>query len=241
MVNIIVYGEGKNYIKKDIKAINMALAKYNIDYRIYVFNSYNEDFETIINNNLIKIYVLNIDSGGKGIDVALQIRKREVNSVIILITDCNKYQNAVFLNRLMVLDFICRTNGYETRLCEDVIYTLKLIYEKRSFVFKYNHIVYRIPYSQINYIEKEPTIKRCIIHTVYGNYYVVNSIQRLYDILGSNFFRSHQSCIVNVCNIKKINMVNNIIVFNNGDYTMLFSDKLKKELIEKVDLTGIKM
>jgi len=241
MINIIVYCKNKNYIKKDIKAINVALAKYNIDYRIYTFSNYNEDFETIINNDLIKIYVLDIGSGGKGIDVALQIRKREINSIIILITDCNKYQNAVFLNRLMVLDFIYRTNEYEIRLCDDVIYALKLIYEKRSFVFKYNHIVYRIPYSQINYIEKESTIKRCIIHTVYGNYYVVNSIQRLYEILGNNFFKSHQSCIVNISNIKKVNLIENIIEFNNGDYTMLFSDKFKKDLIKRVDLTIVKM
>lgn len=240
MINIIVYSDCSNYIKEDVKAINVALAKYNIDYRIYTFNDYDEDLETIINNDLIKIYVLDVNSGGKGIDVALRIRKSEINSIIIFITDCNKYQNVLFDNRLMVLDFICKTNGYEIRLCDDIIYALRVIYERNSFIFKYNNVVYRIPYSQINFIEKESMIKRCIVHTVYDSYYVVNSIQRLNEILGRNFFRSHQSCIVNLSNIKKINLVNNIIEFNCGDKTMLFSDKCKKELIKALESSIIK-
>lgn len=236
MINVIIYGENDNYIKKNIKVVNIALAKYNVDYRIYAFNDYNEDFETIVKNDLIKIYIIDVFSGGKGIDVALRIRKKEINSIIIFIADCNKYQNAVFLNRLMVLDFIFRDNNYEVRLCDDLIYALKVIYEKRSFVFKYNHVLYRMSYSQINYIEKETGIKRCIIHTVNGNYYVVNSIQKLKEILGSSFFKSHQSCIVNLKNIKKVNLVNNVIVFNNGEYTILFSSKYKKQLINELDL-----
>ena len=110
MINLIVYADNKNHIKRNVKIINMALAKYNVDYRVYTFDSYNEDFETIVNNDLIKIYVLDINSGGKGIDVAKEIRKREIDSIIILITDCNKYQ-ALFDNRLMVLDFICKNNN----------------------------------------------------------------------------------------------------------------------------------
>ena len=198
MINIMVYEECNRYMKKNINAINMALANYNVDYRIYTFNNYDEDFEMIVDNDLINIYVIDVNSGGKGIDVALKIRKKEVNSIIIFMAECDKYQKLMFDNKLMVLDFICKYEGYEDRLCEDIIYALKIIYEKKSFVFKYNHVVYRIPYSQINYIEKEPAIKRCIIHTINGNYYVVNSIQRLSEILGSNFFQSHQSCIVNI-------------------------------------------
>ena len=236
MINLIVFSEDGNYIKNDIKVINLALAKYNVDYRIYAFDDYNEDFETIIKNDLIKIYVLDIGSGGKGIDVALQIRKREISSIIILLTDCSKYQHALFKNRLMVLDFIYRNRFYEKRLCDDIFYALKLTYEKKSFVFKYNHIVYRIPYSQINYIEKESTIKRCIIHTLNGNYYVVNSIQRLNEILGICFCQVHQSCIVNLGNIKMVCLNDNIIVFNNDEYTLLFSSKYKKKLMDMLNM-----
>ena len=236
MINIVVYEECYNFIEKNVKVVNVALAKYNVDYRICTFSNYDEDFATIIDSDLIKIYVLDVNSGGKGIDVALRIRKREINSIIIFITDCNKYQKLMFDNRLMVLDFIYRVDGYEERLCDDILYALKIVYEKKSFVFKYNHVVYRIPYSNINYIEKEPEIKRCIIHTVSGNYYVVNAIQRLCEILGNNFFKSHQACIVNISNIKKIDLINNIIEFNNGEYTLLFSNKFKKNLIKKLDV-----
>ena len=236
MINVIIYSENDNYLKKHIKVVNVALAKYNVDYRIYTFSDYDEDFETIVKTDLIKIYIIDVFSGGKGIDVALRIRKNELNSIIILIADCNKYQDAIFLDRLLVLDFICLNNDYEVRLCDDILYALKIIYERKSFVFKYNHIVYRIPYSQIDYIEKESEIKRCIIHTLNGNYYVVNSIQRLKDIFGFNFFRVHQSCIINIKNVKKIDLVNNIIYFNDDEFTMLFSNKYKRELMVLLDL-----
>ena len=37
------------------------------------------------------------------------------------------------------------------------------------FIFSYKRNIYRIPYNDINYIEKESNIKRCIIHTIKDN------------------------------------------------------------------------
>ena len=136
----------------------------------------------------------------------------------------------------MVLDFVCKYNGYEKRLKEDIIAAVKILYDNKTFVFKYNHVVYRVPYSQINYVEKEPLIKRCIIHTINNDLYIVNSIDRLVKLLGSGFLRTHQSCIVNIDNIKEVDFANNIITFKDNTSTVLLTDKMKGRLKEYVEL-----
>jgi len=137
---------------------------------------------------------------------------------------------------LMALDFISLKNIFDKRLAEDIRLALKIMYRDKTFIFKYNYIVYQIPYNHICYIEKEPSLKRCIIHTINDDYYVVDSISNLTTKLGPGFYRTHQSCIVNIGNIKEINLCSNIITFRNGIKTNLLSDKKKKDIKDSIGL-----
>jgi len=239
MLNIVIYEDNKNYMQKNVNCINKSLASVDIDYRIHKFNCHCEKLDEIINNKeLKKIYILDVEMNDiSGIEVASRIREDDWDSIIIFATAYNKYHNDVFYNRLMVLDFICKYNGYEKRLIQDIEAALKIIYKQKTFVFKYNHVVYRIPYSHICYIEKEPLIKRCIIHTINNDFYIVNSINRLLGILGSGFIKTHQSCIVNIANIEEVDLSNNVIIFKNGDSTNLLTEKMKKEVKSSVGLS----
>ena len=236
MLNLIVYEDDKLSVQKNIKAINVALANYEVDYRILKFDHYDDKLSEVISSkDCKKIYILDIEMKGvSGLELASLIREDDFDSIIIFVTAYDKYHNDVFYNRLMVLDFICKYDGYEGRLKDAINDALKIIYNKNTFVFKYNHVVYRIPYSHINYIEKEPLIKRCLIHTINNNFYVVNSIERLTKMLGCSFVRSHQSCIINMCNVDNVDFVNNVVVFRNGDKTSLLTDKMKKVVKEHV-------
>ena len=238
MLNIIVYEDKTLYMKKNIDAINEALASYDIDYRIHKFDSFNDELKKLIRDKeMNKLYILDVEMSDKsGIEVASIIREDDFESIIIFATAYDKYHNDIFYNRLMVLDFVCKYHGYEKRLREDIISAIKILYDSKTFVFKYNHVVYRIPYAQINYIEKEPLIKRCIIHTINNDLYIVNSLDRLIRILGASFLRIHQSCIVNVDNIKEIDFAKSIVIFKNGDKTTLLADKMKGRLKEYVEL-----
>ena len=206
-----------------------------IDYQIYNFSGLNNELDSLIRKKeLNKIYLLNVDKIGIGI--ALRIRENDNNSIIIFISQCECYQKQIFDNKLMAFDFVCRDNLYEERVVNDILLAIKIIANNKMFVFKYNHVIYRIPYSQINYIEKEPLIKRCIIHATSDDYYVINSINDLINKLSYGFIRTHQSCIVNVNNINSINLSNNIITFRNGDKTNLLVDRVKKEVINYIEL-----
>ena len=105
------------------------------------------------------------------------------------------------------------------------------------FVFRYNHVLYRIPYNKICYIEKEPMIKRCIIHTIDEDYYITENITSILSHLDNSFCRTHQSCIVNLNNIRMVDLKTNVIEFNNGDKTDMLNIKMKKVIKDFVGLS----
>lgn len=236
MLNVIIYEDNKNYMEKNINGVNKALMNVDLDYRICKFEKHTKELDNLINDHKIKkIYILDVEMKDvSGIEVASKIREEDSESAIIFATAHDKYHNDVFYNRLMVLDFICKYNGYEKRLIDDMKAAIKVIYKQKVFVFSYNHVLYRIPNDHILYIEKEPIIKRCIIHTLDNDFYIVDSIDRLTKRLGVGFMKTHQSCIVNVNNIKEIDMANSTIIFKNGIKTSLLAEKMKKELKEYV-------
>lgn len=232
MLNIVIYEDNENFMNKNVDTINKAMANSDIDYRIHKFSKYTKKLDEIIHDDTVKkIYILDVEMEGvSGLEIASRIREDDWDSIIIFATAYSKYQNDVFYTRLMVLDFICKYTGYDERLKDDIEASLKIIYKQRTFVFSYNHVVYRIPYDHICYIEKEPIIKRCIIHTNNNQFYIVKSINWLEENLGNDFIRTHQSCIVNINNIKEIDFSTNTITFKNGDSTNLLTEKKKKEV-----------
>ena len=238
MLGIIIYQNGKEYMDKIAEVINYFLVNYEMDYRLYKFNNYNEEFQSVISDRRIrKVFIIDCDNEESSwLDISLQIRERDWNSIIIYTTDNNKCYDDVFYNRLMALDFICLKSKFDKRLAEDIRLALKIMYRDKTFIFKYNYIVYHIPYNHICYIEKEPSLKRCIIHTINEEYYVIDSISNLSIKLGPGFYKTHQSCIVNIGNIKKINLCSNIITFKNGISTNLLSNKKKKDIKESIGL-----
>ena len=237
MLNIVIYEDDMHFKQNNIELINKILTKYDIDYRIHKFSGFNEQFKEIVNSKgLFKIYILAMQVNDvSGIDVASYIRENEFDSFIILVTSFKQYLDNMFYNRLMIFDYICKDADYQNKLCDDITLIIKMHYKNKTFSFRYNHMLYRIPYADINYIEKEPQVKRCIIHTINNDYYIVNSIERLVRMLGVNFVKTYQSCIVNINNVEKIDCKKNIIIFKNGDKTHLLTDKSKKLIREYVD------
>ena len=82
-------------------------------------------------------------------------------------------------------------------------------------------------YNDICYIEKESSVKRCIIHTMDDKYYITESVSSILSHLSSSFCRIHQSCIINFDNVSRYNLSTNMIIFNNGDMTDMISSKMK--------------
>lgn len=232
MLNIIIFEDNKTYMQKNINSINKALVNTDIEYKIYKFTNYTKELEKIINDkNTKKIYILDVEvEETTGLEIASKIREEDWESIIIFATAYEKYQNDVFYIRLMVLDYICKYKGYEERLTDDISTAVSIINKNKVFIFSYNHIVYRIPYSQICYIEKEPFIKRCIIHTLNNDFYISGSLNSIMEKLEGDFVRTHQSCIANLSNATQIDFASNQIIFKNGLISNLLTNNVKKEV-----------
>lgn len=228
MLDIIIYSNNITTIKKSDKAINLALVNYEFDYNIHIINDIKEfkDINSISNKKIYIIDVLNKDS----LSIASMIRDDDFNSIIILVNVTSDNYDNLLNKRLMVLDYVIKNNKYVDRLKDDIDLSLRIVYSEEVFVFKYNHVIYRIPYKDINYIEKEPLVKRCIIHTRDDMYYIISSIENMVGELNCNFIRTHQSCIININNVSELDLSNNLIIFKNNDYTSLLTDKMKKKL-----------
>ena len=235
MLDIVVYENKKDFIRKNIDNIDMS--GYDINY--YNFDNMCYEFESlIINRDRKKIYILDNEVDGvSGLEVAMKIRKYDWDSIIILIIDFSKHVSAVFSERIMALDIIFKDNSSDDRLVDDIKLAISIFSKQTFFTFKYNHVIYRIPYSDIFYIEKESMVKRCIIHTRDNEYYITESISSILSHLGSNFCRIHQSCIVNFDNISRYNLSNNMIVFNNGDKIDMISSRMKNVIKNYVGIS----
>ena len=229
MLDVIVYEDEEVSIKKNRKIIQESL-KY-IDYRINVFKEYNEELIKIIHNKNRKLYIISLEAGNyQGLNLAVDIRKQGLDDIVILTANCAKYYDTTFNNRLLAFDYICKNTDYDKRLMDAISEAGKILTNNQMFIFKYNHVIYRIPFKNINYIEKETNIKRCIIHTCNKESYIVSSIDKLANMLKLNFIKTHQSCIVNLDNIKILDCINNKIVFENDDYTTLLTEHTKREI-----------
>ena len=221
---------------KNIDRIKLSIYEKNVS--VCKYDNYTSELDLIIRNNKRKIYILDNEVNGvSGLDLAVKIRKYDWESIIILIIDFDKYSNDIFNTKLMFLDVIFKNNNCDDRLLDDIKLAISIITKKCVFTFSYNHVVYRIPYNQICYIEKEPRIKRCIIHTINENYYITGNINSILLHLDDNFCRTHQSCIVNINNISKLDLSANMIVFYNGDKTDMLNVKMKKIIKNYIGLS----
>ena len=90
-------------------------------------------------------------------------------------------------------------------------------------------------FEEINYIEKSPSQNKCIIHlTNKDEKFISDTIMKLKQDLGSPFFQTHKSCLVNLDNIKFIDYAKFTIYFKNGESTLLLTPIARKELRKRV-------
>ena len=226
MFDIVVCSNSLGLISRSIKVVNKALISYEFDYHIHKFTDNCSKLRNIIKNKKRKIYIIDSDM----LDIAYKIRENDFASIIIIVSLHAKFDIDLFHEKLLVLDYICLDDDYNDNLVKNIDMCIKILFYGNVFSFKYNYVTYWIPYEEINYIEKESNVKRCIVHTLNKEYYVINSIAGIIKSLDGMFVKSSQSCIINMMNVEYVDCTNNIIYFKNGDMTSLVTNKMKKDI-----------
>ena len=99
-----------------------------------------------------------------------------------------------------------------------------------------NGEIYKIPYKDILFKEKENNLNHSIIYTKNEKIKVNSTIKAIEEQLGSpRFFKTHRSCIINLDNVTKYQYNKNNIYFNSIKTSLISRDKkqiLKEKLLE---------
>ena len=237
MIRFIICEDNNIFLNKIADVVHRIMMPTKFEYKIHKFNEYNENLEKLIDNPTDeKIYILDVEIPNvSGLEIASQIREEDEESIIIFLTCHPECKSDVFYSRLLALDYIQKGQLWDDRLKDTLKYITRKLERKRTLDFNYQGTSHRIPYEEINYIEKIQSLKKCIIYTIDGKEYEVpNNIAYFERTLGPSFYKCHKSFMVNVENIKHVNYPENIVTFKNNKSEYILSNRQKKGLKEYV-------
>ena len=230
MINVIICDDNEKDKINAEKITKTFMQKNKKDYNIHLFEDYNKNFYYMIDRKLpSKIYLLDIETPSKsGIDVAREIRRKDVDSVIIFLTAHEELGNIILKNELMFLSFINKFDDFENRLNNSLEKSLDLLNKKNTIRFSDRNILYTININDILYITKDSFERKTIIKTDYNEFKVNKTLLEIVELLDDRFIQTHRACYVNSDRKVKIDKTKREIMFDNGETIDLLSDKFRK-------------
>lgn len=233
MINVIVCEDNIKDRKRTIKIVKEFFKTKNLDYKIHLYDDYNNTFYNTMNSKLpFKIYLLDIETPTRsGIDVARDIRKKDVDSPIIFLTAHEELGGIVLKDDLMFLAFINKFDNFEKRLPNSLNKSLKLLKRKQILKIIDKNISYTIDIDSILYITKDSFERKTIIKTDYDEIRVTKTLIEIRNMLDNRFVQTHRACYINNDRKLSVNIKDKIITFDNNDIIDLLSDKYKKDVL----------
>lgn len=238
MLNFIIYED--HQIMRDLyaKVVNKFIGNKQDTYNIIPISEFDDTTKGQLESlEGRKIYILDIEVPGKsGFDFAREIRKSgDWKSQIIIVSAFEHFRYDIFMSKILTLDFISKNENIDTRLKESLELAYDISTSYRSFSFKSNGAIFHIPYRDILYFEKDLNDNYTSVVTKNNTYKVKRSIMQIERLVATDwrFFKTHQSCIVNLQNIESVDLTDQIIYFGERQTNLLTRER-KKELQEKL-------
>ena len=231
MYNVIICDDNIKDRKNAEEIVQNFFNNLNLECRLFLYSDYTPEFNRIVRSSLShKIYLLDIETPSRsGIDVAREIRREDVESVIAFLTAHDELGNVVLKDDLMFLSFINKFDNFEKRLCSCLERALQ-IYKKHKNMIRISekNVVYTINLNDILYITKDSFERKTIIVTTYGEIKTGKSLNEIVKLLDCRFIQTHRACYVNKDKVSSIDKTNKIIMFSNKQSTDLLSDRFKR-------------
>lgn len=233
MLNIIICDDNKRDLERVTRLIDKFMKINKYEYKKYIYSDYNDDFIKLIKTKIpFRIYILDIETPSRsGIDIAREIRSKDLDSVIIFLTGHDELGRVILQNDLMFLSFVNKFDNLDKRLNEVLHKAMDLVKYKRVIKIEDGSNTYIIDLNDILYLSKDTFERRTTIKTDYTEYRVRKSLSQLKAMLDDRFIQTHRACIVNKSRISRIDYSNRVIYFDNNDTTDLLSNKYKKKMI----------
>lgn len=232
MLNIIICDDNKRDLERVTRLIDKFMKINKYEYKKYIYSDYNDDFIKLIKTKIpFRIYILDIETPSRsGIDIAREIRSKDLDSVIIFLTGHDELGRLILQNDLMFLSFVNKFDNLDKRLNDVMHKAMDLVKIKRVIKIEDGLNTYVIDLNDILYISKDTFERRTTIKTDYSEYRVRKSLSQLKTMLDDRFIQTHRACIVNKNRISRVDYSNRIIYFDNNDSIDLLSNKYKKEM-----------
>lgn len=239
MIKFVVCDDEQFFVNNVSNIIDKLFMGNNIEYSVDKFSGYNKQFEKLINMEMAaKIYILDIEmkNGISGLDIARLIRKKDWNSIIIMVTSHTELGYEALKSQVMLLDFISKYDDCNKNLERTLRLAVKQVSEKKTISIKSNGMLYRIYLKDIIYIVKDTVDRKCIVKTTYNEIVANKTLSEIIDMLDHRFYLTHRSCVVNTDEIAKVDFNSNVIHFKNGEKIDLISRDRKKGLKKYVGM-----
>lgn len=232
MLNVIICEDNRRDLEKVVQLVDSFMIKNKCNYQKHIYRDFNDDFMKLVKTKMpFRIYILDIETPSRsGIDVAREIRNKDLDSVIIFMTGHDELGRVILQNDLMFLAFVNKFDNMGKRLNDVLHKAIDLVKMKRTIRIEDGTNTYIIDLNDILYFTKETFDRKTTIKTDYADYRVRKSLAQIYEMLDDRFIYSHRACIINKTRISRIDRSKRIIYFDNGEYTDLLSDKYKKEM-----------
>lgn len=232
MVNFIVVDSDKKQRKIISNMIIKCMMISQIDFKIKEFSDYNSSFISHINGNENgSIYILHDNLSNKtGVDIARYIRNsmNDWNSPIIIIADNDELYYETLNQKLLILDFITKSNLNEKVMFDNIDISLRILSAECMYRYKYRSVEYSISLNKINYIQRDG--RRTKIVTKNNVYYQNITINEIKKLLPKYFVNSAKGTILNIKNISQIDWRNMLVYFKDKTSNYVVTISHKKEL-----------
>jgi len=160
------------------------------------------------------LYFLDVDlqSDINGIELAAKIKKLDVSATIVFITTHSELVHYAFRLKVEAMDYITKDSPPE-EIEKRVIECMKTAYRRfldgrhaksKYFTVKIGNQILNIPYDDILFFESSTTLRhQVILHKADSTLAFRNYINDVSN-LGPPFFRCHQSFVVNLNYIQRV-------------------------------------
>lgn len=234
MLNFIICDDDKKMRERLKDAIQYFMKDKDIEYKVYTYADYDDDFLKIINKKLsFKIYILDIETPTRtGLDIAHRIRIKDNDSAIIFITGHEELGPRLLTKDIAFLAFINKFDNCIERLYTNLEKSIEAIQKKKTLRIEEHGILYTIHLDDILYITRDSYDRKTIIKTDGNEFRVSMPISKLFESLDKRFIQTHRACYVNKERVECFNKSLKDITFDNGVKIDLISSRFDiKELV----------
>lgn len=206
------------------KLRNYAMINHpSIDFVLVASNA--EEVLNFLETNSADCYFLDIDlgTGSNGLQLATEIRKKDLLANIIFVTDYSETLKLTFKYKIAALDYIIKQTAedFTNQLIgafESSIQRYKQLGQTNKtdfFQVKIGEIIKNIPYENIYYFETSSNVHRLILSEKHGKYEFYGKMKDI-EHIHQSFFRCHKSFVINLQYVTQIDKKNKHIELING-------------------------